>query len=326
MRFTCLVFVLAVVACGGSDPYCGDGFIDIGEQCDDGNHNAGDGCSSSCAVESRCGNGRMDGGEQCDDGNTLSGDGCSTSCTTETCGNNVVDVGETCDDANAVSYDGCSATCDVEQQYTITANWVIQNIANTTSGCPGGYDTAALIAQPLDAAGNNVGTPIIDLFNCSAGTGTNAPIYEGTYNVWIAIQNTGGTMVYATSTSARIELHQNATLSTSIYTDGGYFGFAWSLVAASNNGALTCTQAGAPSVELIATLTGTSQATSDIFDCSDGAGVTAVIPVGTYTVSVSALNASSQSIGTAPELTNQPIQAPNKVTNLGTITIPISGF
>ncbi|GGF57557.1 M4 family metallopeptidase [Alteromonas lipolytica] len=33
-------------------PVCGDGVLDIGEMCDDGNGDSGDGCSSSCQVES----------------------------------------------------------------------------------------------------------------------------------------------------------------------------------------------------------------------------------------------------------------------------------
>ena len=32
---------------------CGDGVIDLGEECDDGDTDDGDGCSSSCTVESR---------------------------------------------------------------------------------------------------------------------------------------------------------------------------------------------------------------------------------------------------------------------------------
>jgi cysteine-rich repeat protein len=32
-------------------PVCGDGLLDFGEMCDDGNSNDGDGCSSACAVE-----------------------------------------------------------------------------------------------------------------------------------------------------------------------------------------------------------------------------------------------------------------------------------
>lgn len=45
----------------------------------------------SCAappVEPVCGNGVVEAGEQCDDGNTLSGDGCSATCTIEVAANN----------------------------------------------------------------------------------------------------------------------------------------------------------------------------------------------------------------------------------------------
>jgi len=67
---------------------CGDGILEtgLGEECDDGNTVAGDGCSAICTVE-ECGNGTLDSGETCDDGNTAPGDGCDESCMTETVGN-----------------------------------------------------------------------------------------------------------------------------------------------------------------------------------------------------------------------------------------------
>ncbi|HEX5061822.1 MAG TPA: DUF4215 domain-containing protein [Kofleriaceae bacterium] len=68
-----------------------------------------------------CGNGQLDAGEQCDDGNTTNGDGCSATCTTETppppqpcCGDGHIDSGEQCDDGNTTGGDGCSATCQLE--------------------------------------------------------------------------------------------------------------------------------------------------------------------------------------------------------------------
>lgn len=69
---------------------------------------AGDGC-----VMDNCGDGVVDFGELCDDGNVASGDGCSEYCRSELCGNNVVDTafGEMCDDGNTVSGDGCSGIC-----------------------------------------------------------------------------------------------------------------------------------------------------------------------------------------------------------------------
>ena len=91
----------AYCGCGGggtSNP-CGNGILDNGESCDDGNSNSGDGCSSKCTIETGwtcdtptggkstctpiCGDGIVVGSEVCDDGNTATGDGCSASCLVE---------------------------------------------------------------------------------------------------------------------------------------------------------------------------------------------------------------------------------------------------
>ncbi len=63
-----------------------------------------------------CGNGTLDPGEMCDDGNAVSGDGCNATCTSdETCGNGITDrPAEACDDGNTAGGDGCSSTCTIE--------------------------------------------------------------------------------------------------------------------------------------------------------------------------------------------------------------------
>lgn len=98
---------------------CGNGIVDPGEGCDDGNRASGDGCSDTCAVETDtpvCGNGIKEASEECDDGNLLPGDTCSPTCeVTSLCGNGRIDPGEECDDENTASGDGCSPTCQVEQ-------------------------------------------------------------------------------------------------------------------------------------------------------------------------------------------------------------------
>jgi len=43
-----VVAALAVTACGGSDPFCGDKHLDMGEECDDGNVDDTDFCLSTC--------------------------------------------------------------------------------------------------------------------------------------------------------------------------------------------------------------------------------------------------------------------------------------
>ena len=67
---------------GGPGEPCGNGVLEPGEECDDGNDNSGDGRSSTCRVEGPgggdCGDGVLELGEECDDGNNTNGDGCSS--------------------------------------------------------------------------------------------------------------------------------------------------------------------------------------------------------------------------------------------------------
>jgi MYXO-CTERM domain-containing protein len=74
-----------VVAYVKTDPVCGDGVLDDGEECDDGNGENGDGCENDCTetpvIPETCGDGVVDAGEECDDGNGENGDGCENDCT-----------------------------------------------------------------------------------------------------------------------------------------------------------------------------------------------------------------------------------------------------
>ncbi|MCB9568046.1 MAG: DUF4215 domain-containing protein [Myxococcales bacterium] len=98
---------------------CGDGNLDAGEECDDGDANgtARSMCEADCTVKQQgvCGDGNVDVGEECDDGNTDPGDGCDASCVIEpmdpVCGNGILEDGEACDDGNNVDDDGCQADC-----------------------------------------------------------------------------------------------------------------------------------------------------------------------------------------------------------------------
>jgi len=133
---------------GGPQPYCGDGSVNqVGEACDDGNAQPGDGCSGACQVEPNwdcitgtcistivCGDGDREGDEICDDGNLSSGDGCSDACqtidpyyscpptggtctSTVSCNDGRITGNEECEDGNVANGDGCSSSCMLETGY-----------------------------------------------------------------------------------------------------------------------------------------------------------------------------------------------------------------
>jgi len=93
-------------------PICGNGLLEPGEDCDDGNTTLGDGCSTGCEIEVPvCGNGIEDPDEACDDGNTVDDDFCRNDCTLPVCGDGVTQGSETCDDGNTVDDDSCRNDC-----------------------------------------------------------------------------------------------------------------------------------------------------------------------------------------------------------------------
>ncbi|WP_164018788.1 DUF4215 domain-containing protein [Pyxidicoccus trucidator] len=97
---------------------CGNDIVDtaVHENCDDGNAIGSDGCSADCKSNEECGNDFVDADETCDDGNHDDGDGCSADCQSdETCGNDLIDIDESCDDGNQVNGDGCSADCQSDE-------------------------------------------------------------------------------------------------------------------------------------------------------------------------------------------------------------------
>lgn len=164
---------------------CGDSVVGGGETCDDGNATAGDGCSSSCAIENGyqcmapgepckaiCGDDLKVDGEECDDGDmpAASGDGCSDRCEIEdgyacvtdpvdvisvctaSCGNGTTDAGESCDDGNANDRDACSNRCRRAPGETCSASTQCELAVCSGSVCSGCYDLG-LGADDLGCSG-----------------------------------------------------------------------------------------------------------------------------------------------------------------------------
>jgi cysteine-rich repeat protein len=81
-----------------------------------------------------CGNGKVEANEQCDDGNKNNNDGCSSACKKEGCGDGIIQPPEECDGSAPVDYicNACKLVhepkvCQLKVKYTI-------KVENTGSG------------------------------------------------------------------------------------------------------------------------------------------------------------------------------------------------
>lgn len=110
-------------------------------------------CPGDCRCQ-RCGDGALQPaeGEQCDDDDTDAGDGCSELCVVEpgfkcsgapsvcvpACGDGVLDLdrGEECDDGNAEGGDGCDAACAVEASFICGGEPSFCSPGVRVSACP----------------------------------------------------------------------------------------------------------------------------------------------------------------------------------------------
>lgn len=91
---------------------CGDGLLDPGEQCDEGDDTGDRGACTSLCKLAICGDGLIHAGvEACDDADDDYTDGCTRDCVRAFCGDFYVHAGqEECDDGPAGSA-SCLPTC-----------------------------------------------------------------------------------------------------------------------------------------------------------------------------------------------------------------------
>lgn len=225
-----------------------------------------------------------------------------------------------------ISDDGGSA------EAVVTARWSFSSYANRNlppnDPCPSGFTTASVHAKEWDPVfGEFVagGIEVVDKFTCSDKIGITDPL-DGVFLIWVAIENDSGTSTYAQSGSEFFDtLDGDKTIDLpTLFVDAGYFDLSWDLVS-SGNARMTCAQAGIGSNGSLAT---TAVATSssfmlvDKFTCEDGFGITSELPVGSYDVTVTAENGSAD-IGASLPLASRPITAPNGLTHLGHVKIPV---
>ncbi|HJX63436.1 MAG TPA: pectin acetylesterase-family hydrolase [Polyangia bacterium] len=140
---------------GGAAPteeVCGNGVVEAGEDCDDGNTNSGDGCSSTCNSESGW--------------NCATPDGGKSTCT-PICGDGVLAGGEVCDDGNTAAGDGCSPDWQVE------TGWECHGVPSVCTALPARVRTTPSLGAPITGLPNTEWS-YVEFPNSTCGDGTPA--------------------------------------------------------------------------------------------------------------------------------------------------------
>ncbi|MEM6291903.1 MAG: DUF4215 domain-containing protein [Myxococcota bacterium] len=147
---------------------CGNGLVQAGESCDDGNGDDTDHCLNGC-VPASCGDGFLHAGfEGCDDGNNDNSDGCLSSCFVASCGDGYLHEGvEECDDGNGRDEDGCSSSCEIEfsgtsstgvgGESTDTGDPTADSVGTDGDGSSTGGDGETGVVDPTEASGDDDG-------------------------------------------------------------------------------------------------------------------------------------------------------------------------
>lgn len=210
---------------------------------------------------------------------------------------------------------------------SISARWSLRNMVDGAfTRCPTGFDTVELLAMPVDADGVPLDEPSVDLFDCESRAGSSTDLLPDIYQVWIEVRSRDRQALYAQSLSRILDVRTaDQGFSTDILNDGGYFQLSWDLVGASTNRPLACAQVtGLDSVFAVSTsVADAHRVYEDRRLCDDYAGVSEGLLQGSYTITIDAM-AGNRSLG-AVALTDQ-IAGQNRITDLGTVTIPLDGL
>jgi cysteine-rich repeat protein len=198
---------------------CGNGVLEGDEECDDGNDDDSDECTSLCKPAT-CGDGFVQAGvEECDDGNDDDSDECPTSCKPAFCGDGFVQAGvEECDDANDDDTDACVGACKLA---TCGDGFVQAGVEDCDDGDDDDADECSnaceaprvMFVTSTDYKGNLGGLSGADAL-CQAAADA-VPALEGkTFKAWLSDDTGSPSTRFDTAFGGRYVLVDDTTVAT----------------------------------------------------------------------------------------------------------------
>ena len=192
----------------GTCPRCQNGFVDIGEECDDGNAIDGDGCTAGCIVE-YCGDGVVNnnGAEDCDPGGTAD-ECCTSGCLFVPAGTVCSGTGEQCTAPQCDGAGSCGSTnlpngtpCTDNDECTISSACQAGQCEPDQLVAPGEACRWAIVGSPLKNTEIRTGSDAVvttgDICGLEPDIGINSTI--GGDIVGIGLDSSGAAIRFGTT-------------------------------------------------------------------------------------------------------------------------------
>jgi hypothetical protein len=235
----------------------------------------------------------------------------------------------------ALAVGGLAITgCSTEEGGYFDVSWGLTDSTGAAATC------GEAVTAKVTATGASSGT-FVDLFDCSAGGGTTALLPLDDYIVTVELLDVNNGVVADTLSdfaglNESFASHGPATaaddgafldldgevvlLDFDLAIDGGYFGLSWAIE--DGGVASDCTSVGSGGVEIASTFSGTTDAVTDIFNCTDANNISDVLPIGQYEVSISLLDQSTPPLALdVIDSTTENITYGNELVDLGIVVL-----
>ncbi len=194
-----------------------------------------------------------------------------------------------------------NADSSVPEYGSFLVSW---NMGQRLGPAPGPIDCASAGVTTMRVTSETTnGSQVVNLFDCADSSGETGPLSYGDYTVWVdALANTDQLVARSPTKDATIIGASPQGLTFSFPIDIGFFTASWTLTK--NGNPVTCAQVGATNIQVFATTADGNHMFGDYFSCSLGTGTTSFdMPLGGYTVVVSALDDLDATLGAAAPVT-----------------------
>jgi hypothetical protein len=226
--------------------------------------------------------------------------------------------------AGSVSVLGAGCKVVSYDDGVIHAEVVLSNAGPGALGECQQFDAIRIITE------DEFGDQTVDLHNCDETDVHSSLLAGGDYTIWLDyVYEEDATdaipaSVIGTTGTLDLTVDGDVDVAANIELDHGFLSAAWFLEDDGGNPLDCADVAGQNGIGILATLAGATEGVDTLLDCTDAAGFTAPLELGTHEVEVTLIDGSSPPLALgASEIIDATIENGNEYVDIGDVTVVV---